>query len=91
MAQQMPAMPPSGAQAFASAAAPAPAPAPPWHAWACLTSCVVMAVLCSAMAVAYLDIRAEQRETAAHLRTIYMLVPELRELVNKNINTGSRE
>lgn len=65
--------------------AEAPKPAP-WHAWACVTSVIIMFVLTCVMMVAYLDIRAEQRETAAHLRTMYMLIPDLRELVNKNLD-----
>lgn len=54
--------------------------------WACLTACIVMFVLSLVMVVAYLDVRDEQRVTAAHLATIYVLVPGLREQVQDILN-----
>lgn len=57
-----------------------------WQVTSCLLL-AVMGVMCGAFGL-YIaaETRAEQRDTSAHLETIYMLVPSLREQVQANLN-----
>lgn len=55
----------------------------PWPTVVSACACVLMAFLSFVLGFAYLEIREDQRDTAAHLATIYVLVPELRERVHE--------
>lgn len=58
--------------------------------WLATTAAGVCLVVTFIIGFLFLDLRAEQRDTAAHLETIYMLVPALREQVQANLNTKEK-
>lgn len=58
--------------------------------WVATTACVVMLAVSCLMTFLYLDVRDEQRVTAAELHTIYVLVPELRKMVQDEISKNPR-
>jgi len=59
--------------------------------WICVTSCIVMLLLSMFLLFAYLDVRDEQRVTAAHQATLYMLLPEVRKLVEQEMNKDPKK
>lgn len=65
--------------------APPPQPSPPWHAWACMTACLVMFFVMVGMGIMYLDLNRKYDRMQDYQNTTYMLVPEFRALVNKEL------
>jgi hypothetical protein len=53
--------------------------------WISATCCLLMLVMLVVGAVAYLEVRQEQRETAARMETMFMLIPDLRKMVDNEI------
>lgn len=56
--------------------------------WIATTACLVMLAVSGFLMMLYLDVREDQRDTAAHLQTIYMLVPDLRKQVEARIESS---
>ena len=70
--------------------AEAPKPAP-WHAWACLTACLVMFLLASVMAIMFVDLNRKYDRMQDYQNTTYMLVPEFRKLVDLEMEKRKQE
>lgn len=50
--------------------------------WVATTACLVMLAVSFMLALLYLDVRDEQRYGNAQLQTIYVLVPDLKKMVD---------
>lgn len=60
--------------------------------WIAVTACLLMLTVSGFLTALYLDVREDQRDTAAHLQTIYMLIPDLRKEVEGRMGkTDQRE
>jgi len=59
--------------------------------WISATCCLLTMLGMFVMGVAYLDVRQEQRETAARMQTVFMLVPDLKKMVDNEIQKRKPE
>lgn len=57
--------------------AEAPKPAP-WHAWACVTACLMMLALMVIVVILFLDLSRKYDRMQDHLSAIYMMSPHLK-------------
>lgn len=76
-ARKVPPMPNTNTQHIVVHQAEPPPPSP-WHAWACVTSCVVMFVIAVGLGLLYADLSRKYDRMQDHLSAIYMMAPQLK-------------
>lgn len=54
-------------------------------AWAAVTAAIVCFLVAVMTGFMYLDLRREQQRTQDHISVIYQLIPDLRQMVNKEL------
>ena len=63
----------------------------PWHSWACVSACTVMMVLTLVMSAMYVDLRRSYDRMDDYLNTIYILVPDLKKMVDAEMKRREKE
>lgn len=76
-ARKAPPVPNTNTQHIVVHQAEPPKPSP-WHAWACVTAVIVMAVMTCVLGMMFLDLSRKYDRMQDHLSAIYMMAPQLK-------------